>query len=244
MAYVSIHSLPIIYLNMPKAACTSIKNILYFLEENEWKSDPLLIHYQRRGLLKDKYEDDKKIIDKKIGESFVFTFVRHPGKRIYSLYQEKIHSTTKNSFPRLRALLEREFGANFNKTDYNLERERRNFLSFLKFIEANQKNQTSFRKDPHWLPQSRIVRRATKKRKLDFIGRIENFKSDFNLILNKFNLNEDSILSKKFNANTEKDYSYDEVMTDQIFQLVHAIYINDFIDFGYSVNAPNIHINF
>ena len=230
MGYISIKSKNLVYLNMPKSGCTSIKNHLYYVEKGSWLSDPLKIHKQRKGLLKSKFENEKIIIEDKMKGSFVFTFVREPGARIYSLYSEKIRSKGKYSFPRVTKCLIDEYG--FKLMGKSIEIERSNFYSFLSFIQDNIDHKTDFRLDPHWLPQSIIIRRNTKKRMLDFVGKIENFEQDISFIFNKLGVTEHDF-SKRMNINQKKIFQFDQIITDDIQALINKIYQDDYSSFGY-----------
>ena len=51
------HGRKLLYLNMPKSACTTIKNSLYFMESGVWLEDPLTVHALNEPL--EKFERDQ-----------------------------------------------------------------------------------------------------------------------------------------------------------------------------------------
>jgi len=76
------------YLTLPKSACTTIKNILYFLDNGEYYRDPVSIHGDGIALLKwnspIRINIEAAIRNRKV----VFTFVREPFSRAYSAFNE------------------------------------------------------------------------------------------------------------------------------------------------------------
>ena len=106
---IATSALPLAYLNMPKAACSTIKNILYYLETGSWFSDPLGIHRHiqqgstlLRGSALARHLDQNTLQRPYI----TFTFVRHPGKRAYSGFINKIWFIHPYSFQRIRCFLQ------------------------------------------------------------------------------------------------------------------------------------------
>ena len=79
----------IIYANMPKAGCTTIKNLIYFIDNDCYYHSPLDIHNDSDALMKGKYNPE--VMKQKMkSRDIVFTMVRHPYKRAYSCFNEKI----------------------------------------------------------------------------------------------------------------------------------------------------------
>ena len=109
--FLAPRSLPILYLNMPKSGCTTIKNVLQRLDDGAFIGDPLTIHKRKDLLLRG--DGDPEEIARRLGRDPVFTFVRHPLKRAYSCFCEKVHFQTPYSFPRVRAALAHDYGARF-----------------------------------------------------------------------------------------------------------------------------------
>lgn len=231
MGFISIKSKNIIYLNMPKSGCTTIKNHLNFIETGKWLPDPLTIHKKKNGLLKSKYKEDQDEIDGRLQNSFTFTFVRNPANRIYSLYCEKIRTNGKYSFPRITEYLKSNYSYKENKA-LSLKQERQNYLSFLIFVDDNIKRKTDFRLDPHWLPQTTVIRRNTKTRMIDFIGKIENFGIDIRFVFNKIGIYEHDF-DIRLNKIENKIFSLEEIGTKEIRDLTDEIYQKDIQALGY-----------
>ena len=45
--FVAVESLPILYVNMPKSGCTTIKNILHRIDSGGFLADPLTVHRRK-----------------------------------------------------------------------------------------------------------------------------------------------------------------------------------------------------
>src|SRR5437762_833738 len=82
----TLSNVPLIYLNMPKAACTTIKNQFFFMEHGRYVDEPLDIHSHDDLLYsRERTPERLQLFRSKLKQRhLVFTFVRHPGKRAYS----------------------------------------------------------------------------------------------------------------------------------------------------------------
>lgn len=227
-AYIFSESQPFIYINMPKAGCTTVKNCMYYLDQGEWLHNPLDIHKEYPVSLKG-FRNMSKIRRHK--ELFTFTFVRHPLKRSYSLFQEKILVDSPYTFPnRVDQILRNRYGL-IDNIKHDLEVERENFFGYLSFVDDTINRRVDYRMDPHWLPQCEILSKCT-YRGVDFIGRLESFKQDFRFVLDKIGVKE-NLEDKRFNENASKVFSYKEVMTPELIDLATKIYSADLEYFGY-----------
>lgn len=226
--YIFTKTKPVVYLNIPKAGCSTIKNCLYYIDNQKWLSNPLDIHRLYPKELKSIF-DMNQIRSKH--EFFSFTFVRHPLKRNYSLYQEKILQKTPYSFPdKVFNILEKKYGIDL-VSESTLELERSNYYKFLCFVEDTVTKKLSMPADPHWKPQYDILVQE-RYRGVDFVGKLENFAQDFRFVLDKIGVAE-PLENKRFNENAKKDFNYTQVLTPKIIELGNEIYKKDFEYFGY-----------
>lgn len=235
MAYIAAPSHSIVYLNMPKAACTSIKCWLYALEYGKTPSNPLDIHRMINrdlALPSFKFTAKRNDFEKYFKKSYVFTFVRHPLKRAYSLFNEKIVGESTYSWPRVKEIIEEEYSANF-KNPRNLENEQNNFLSFMQFILDNYKRKSNFRRDHHWLPQVETISHNYHIRLLDFIGRVENIKEDSEYIFKKIGKSDISI--PHLNEGDLFPFTYNQVITPKIKEIGEEVYYQDLRNFAYEL---------
>ena len=220
----------IIYANMPKAGCTTIKNMIYYIDNGDFYPLPLDIHSDANALMKGKHNPilmEDKIKNRKL----VFTMVRHPYKRVYSCFNEKIFYQSPHSFGKIRIFLQKEYKLNFLEQNYTLEKHIDNFEKFLIFLKQNLNSNTIIRKDPHWIPQSNLLASMAKDLNIDFVGRIERFQQDMSYVFSFVNTEVD--LSIKFNEGPKPPFKYDEIISDKILSLLEEIYIKDLERFGY-----------
>jgi hypothetical protein len=230
LGFLASRKYPLLYLNMPKSGCTSIKNILYFIDNNRFFDDPLAIHGSVTALMKDTH--DPETVNRLMASHFTFTFVRHPLKRAYSLFNEKVHATGQYSFPFLRKFLMDHYGARF-PTEISREDHRKNFLIYLRFVDDSLNGRIPIKANPHWAIQESRIRRAAWRRTIDFIGRVESFDLDLDFVLRKAGYAGGTAFPV-MNEGPSPPYRYDEVLSDEVVAKGRAIYGRDFTAFGYS----------
>ena len=235
---VGLHALPLIYLNIPKSACSTIKNHLYYIEHGKYASDPLAIH-SIDGLIKSKgggagaSAHFTRVLARK---HLVFTFVRHPGKRAYSCFSEKIVHISKYSFPKVREHLISDYGCDFSGIDvarYDLDIHRRNFVAYLRFVKANRLGETPLRRDAHWESQTTMIKKFENDFVIDFIGRVEDFQKHFEFVLSELKCEKMPDLNLRFNEGPTPPFTYDQILDDEVEDLLLEIYRADFMKLGY-----------
>lgn len=144
----------------------------------------------------------KSLVDPKDEKEnyFNFTFVRNPWDRIVSNW--KMFTTQPFRIKQLKSM-----------TDENLSK----FEDFVRFsIKV---------KNHHWQPQVLFL-----PEKLDFIGKLENFKEDFYKLYSKLNIEFVKNVAKN---NTTKRKPYWVYYNSSIAELVSEIYSEDIKRFGY-----------
>jgi hypothetical protein len=208
---------------------------LHRLESGSFLEDPITIHARKDILIRAVAEPD--VIFERLKTDVVFTFVRHPIKRAYSCFNEKVHFTTKYSFPWVRSVVARRFGAVFDG-DVTLERHRENFKSFLKYVRYCMGPKGTLKmRNPHWAPQSDILDRSVLAWRLpDFIGRVEDFNRHMQLVLKLAKVDVD-LEVPRFNEGPPPPFKYEEILDDDILRLGEAIFSDDFQRFGYNVRT-------
>lgn len=210
------------YVAVPKVATsTIIKNLYYLMHgEQRYLSDELRQSMQGIVQSKSGNADDLArqiiaIINDK--DYFKFTFVRHPYGRILSAYLNKIIQDPKE-YRRLRPTL------GF-KIDEDIS-----FIDFLKRIREFDPQKL----DGHFAPQWFLLG-LNKSIQYDFIGRIENFASDFDYVINRLNHNQPldtPILSQDGHA-TNAVHKLKQYYGAAEQALVAEIYEDDFKYLGY-----------
>ncbi len=152
------------YLQVPKAACTSLRAAICLLNHPEL--DPALvtsdewIHENRRmnDILRPGAPEVEKL--------YRFTFVRHPYARFLSFYRNKISEP--DSPAMTRRFAKQGFAAGMSVD------------AVLDVIEATPVREL----DPHLIPQSELVYRGGASL-VEFIGRVERLADDVKVIENR-----------------------------------------------------------
>lgn len=229
--FLAARSLPILYINMPKSGCTTIKNILQRFDSGSFIADPLTIHKRKDLLVRPDREAEE--IARRLRQDPVFTFVRHPLRRAYSCFNEKVHFQTPYSFPRVRATIAADYGGRFEAAP-SAERHRENFKAFLRFSRDSFEGRNGWRRDPHWCPQSMVLQNTRRWRLPDFIGRVERFDEHLKVALGLAGAAYDFEVPR-MNEGPPPPWRYEEVIDDEVLALGAAFFADDLRNFGYSL---------
>ncbi|MEL6264160.1 MAG: sulfotransferase family 2 domain-containing protein [Pseudomonadota bacterium] len=231
--FLGSRTLPLIYVNMPKSACTTIKNIMVRFDTGRFLDDPLTVHRRSKELFVH-WRDAPGEIERRLASDVVFTLVRHPLRRSYSCFTEKVHFTSPYSFGWVRRHVTGAYGADFEAAP-TLERHRANFKAFLRFVDANARGtDREVRRDPHWLPQFGVLRNAERVRRIDVVGRVETFDQHFGAVLAMVGASRDFDVPR-MNEGPKPPFRYEDVVDDEIRELGSAIFADDFQRFGYAL---------
>ncbi len=239
---IACRNIPVIYVPIPKSACTTIKNLLYQMATGTVFPDPLGIHRAiRHGHLTDTFVAPDEDLDPFVrSRSVSFTFVRDPLIRIYSCFNEKIYSDSPYSFPRLRdRYLPHVYGLTLKHPpgDYSAEQHSDNFRRFLLFVKDNVAGTSAVRQDGHWLPQTSLLRRVSERMVIDVIGRVESYKSEMSAVLDRLGMaDRPELLEVKFNEGLQAPYRLEQILTDEIRDLAAGIYAQDYQELGYRLH--------
>ncbi|MDR8390244.1 sulfotransferase family protein [Aliifodinibius sp. S!AR15-10] len=210
--YLILPDKKLIYIDIPKVACTSIKSTIgltYGITSNN--------KFGRDIHTNPNWEREQDFLSKKYNDYYVFTFVRNPLSRLVSCYEDKVVSSYNEEYP------------------YNYFRK---FYSYNKIIDLNKK--MSFEEfvyaihvipqhmaDRHFKAQANIL----KNEKIDFIGKFENINEDWKKLSDKFDLHPELFhvnKRKKKKKNYKKYYHSKEIL-----DIVWSLYKDDFKFFDY-----------
>ena len=229
---VAVESLPLVYVNMPKSGCTTIKNLLHRLDGGAFLADPLTVH-DRTDLFLSEAAGPEALDARLARGDIVFTFVRHPLRRAYSCFNEKLCGRGPYAFGRIRAALARDYGARFEASP-SLERHRENFKAFLRFSGASYRGENGWRRDPHWCPQSMTLRAAARWRAIDFIGRVERLDAGLRAVLALAGIACDLVIPR-LNEGRPPPWPYAAMLDDEVRALGAALFAEDLRLFGYAI---------
>jgi len=205
----------LVYLPIPKVACTAIKLSLYDqeLKNKDDYHDYMNIHSQLASKQSHRLSAEEK-------QYFKFAFVRDPFARLVSCYKDKVIKPQQHNGRYYfdtgynKQLIQRLYGNSF-KVD----------MSFSEFVKLVVKI-PDLLADGHFMSQTAFLYRFN-KRIPDYIGKLENIESDWNMLSEKFDL---PVLAVK---NKTKHVGLSEYYTDELIDIVCQRYKKDISNFDY-----------
>lgn len=218
-------SLNMLYMNLPKASCTTIKRALFGAVAGESYKNPFQFDQNFKGAFLSYNRIDEDFFSSE--KPFTFTFLRNPYSRIFSAYYDKVYGGKKRR-PRKIKFVVNKFGQEGDVS----------FGEFLDWIDSIPDEQ----RDPHF--RSMVGQTLWAKVDFDMVGAIEHQasyealksevrkrsgKAGVSLNFNKLFENMNSTNS----ANALQDYK-------KYFPRIYDIYRDDFEALGYSSNIGDI----
>jgi len=180
------------------------------------------------------YQIDPKRIDAMLvdDDMFKFTFVRNPYARLVSAYSDKIVGNRPNKTQILKHL-------DRDAKDLDAEVSFEDFV--LSISNIVQKKDGESRLDRHWIPQ--VCTTGARWLTHDFVGKLENFKNDFQFVFDKLGLDIDDHYRYYAPHRNKKKVDFNDYLVDrETVALINKIYAEDFEKFGYehaSVGSGN-----
>ena len=215
------HKYNYLYVETPKAGCSSIKMTLQRMEldlPDFYREDFEDIHNRNFSpLLK---ASQVGSFDRFLNRPnlFKFCFVRNPYTRLLSAYLEKI----KSNKPQKKDILQ-HLGRNIQQLNTP--------VSFTEFVEVICEQPIANLND-HWNIQ--YYQTFQNAIKYDFIGKVENFDRDFAFVLNTVNKDYQKYVSKEQRHASGADERLSAYYTPALIAKVRDKYALDFEYFGYS----------
>lgn len=208
-----------IFFEIPKVACSTIKLTLQRMEFEEPNFSRLNfedLHDRRLSpLLKLHQLPDAESYLKK-SNFLKFCFVRNPYERFLSCYLDKICHPTVFKKRLLEYLEGREVADRY--------------ISFEEFVEAVE-SQHPKEMDNHWRPQYYLS--CSGEIDFDFVGRLENFYSDFYAIGSQINSQFSEYYGVENRHKTNSNSYMNSYYTSSLYSKVFDIFEIDFDKFGY-----------
>jgi hypothetical protein len=201
-----------VYVEVPKAACSTIKLTLQRIERNDRAYSPANKHARSLSPLLSPLSAPKAFLAALASpQVFRFCFVRDPASRILAAYLDKLTGNDFEREARLRSL-------GFSDTP--------SFNVFLQRL-ADGKIDS----DIHWARQVDLLQ--PDKIKYDFVGRFENFRADFETVLRRIGCDA-SWLADAREHRTGASARVGDI-GDEERALIAEIYAEDFKRFGYAI---------
>ena len=199
------------YLQVPKAACSSMQAALSLLNHPELTREEVCA----RGAIQQHREwvDFVPAGDPALKNFFRFTFVREPCSRFESFFRSKVHNLTNERIrPRFAGMGIR---AGMSMDDV---------LDLVDAIPAAEL-------DPHLVPQNRLVFSGEKPR-VDFIGRMENMAEGLAEIAARTGARLDPPRLNVTVGTPDRDLR--KPLTEAVRARLARLYAEDFARFGYT----------
>ena len=199
------------YLQMPKAACSSMQAALALLNHPELTREEV----SARGAIQQHREwvDFVKAGDPALKGFFRFTFVREPCSRFASFFRSKVHNLTNERIkPRFASMGIR---AGMSMDDV------------LDIVDAIPVAEL----DPHLVPQIRLVFSGEKPR-VDFIGRFESLAGGLDEVAARTGVRLDLPRLNVTVGTPDRDLR--EPISDAVRARLAKLYAEDFARFGYT----------
>ena len=223
-----------IYLETPKAACSTMKYILCELAgrpANPSKSiyyessKEMSIHYYSvhrfRSLPDLSTKDAERFFNDK--SALRVCTIRNPYSRIASTWAHKIRQGEPQYVETIITINKENGRTSGNPT----------FLEFLKWLSLSDKN---LYQDPHWAPMSSFLFPETIK--YTHLIRTENMAEELQQFLDDAEISASAErLLKKYKINESLPYSWKDAYTPEAKQIVENLYSKDFQTFGYNHEA-------
>lgn len=214
-----------LFVETPKAACSSIKLTLQRLElDDPDYAPPDFEDVHNRNFSPLLKPSQLGSLDSFIARDdiFKFCFVRNPYTRLLSAWLDKIAG---NRPQKAQILLQlgRE-PARLNQP-----------VSFAEFVRAVAEQPVSMM-DPHWRVQ--YYQTFQPGLTFDFIGRFESFDADFRRVLLRLRADGESFLTREARHGGAADERLAEFYTPELADLVRDKYRTDFEMFGYPAELP------
>ena len=213
---IHIEELNCIYIPIPKAGTKSIKKVLADYMYNEYSDGRFnQAESQKKELPFKKIQKSSLIELKK--KNFIFAFVRNPYERILSCFFDKINKKTSYlGFLRYKKRFSRGM----------------TFETFVEHIASIPDSEA----DQHFRSQYKFLEEKSKIIP-DFIGKIENMKSDFEDINRQLNTNKLELIH--LNKSKAKKISGKEYFSPKVVQLIQERYKEDFRRFNYPTDIES-----
>lgn len=216
----------LLYVAVPKVACTSIKIALSRAERDNPDFNPEKPHNRKENLLqsvscKGGYEAAIERIN--APAFFRFTFVRNPFVRVLSAYLDKF---AERQGPIRRARVNRRAKLGFDASTP---------VSFTMFVDALAQ-QRAADMDVHWRVQTEQTLFGDIR--YDLVGRMESFSSDMARLAESTGVDLRALMPPPHNR-TDAKCRLTDFYTPGIVDIVRRVYAPDFDAFGYTDTLPD-----
>jgi FkbM family methyltransferase len=230
------------YRVLPKCACSSVGQIIHFLDHGSFY--PGDIHDIEAPIYKWKNGGDENICEILTTKPALrFTLVRNPYKRLLSSFADKVFGFQVNG-KRYRGghihQLLKDYGVNWGPAA-NLPA---NFRAFVRFVADTIERGQPMESDIHWTPCFRHLQFNVQRApdwNLDFIGHIEHFKRDIDTVMLRAGIDPTRLPPNIPRENTTSlpPISIQNFYGPEEIEIMQRVYCHDFELFHYSLDPTD-----
>ena len=236
----------IVYRVVPKCACSTIGQIMYYSDHGEFFDGD--IHDAKGGMHKWALDDSQPKITKNVQNhaSFAFTCVRNPYTRILSSFFDKICGIQRNG-KRYRGnlvpLLIQKYGIEVGGDDGKQEFDQiKSFRRFLLFVRDTVRFRKPMHPDIHWIPMANHLGFSIRAgARFDYIFATEGFNDGMKHVVAQAPLDHqlDIDAMPRFNESEghgpKRAFEIADYFDDLSIYIMHDIYRKDFQLFKYDM---------
>ena len=240
----------VVYRVVPKCACSTIGQIMYFSDHGEFFDGD--IHDAKGGMHKWALDESQPIIEKnvKAHASYAFTCVRNPYTRILSSFFDKICGIQRNG-KRYRGnlvpLVMQKYGVDVGDPETGFEFDQiQSFRRFLLFARDTIQFRKPMDPDIHWSAMSgHISTFIVNGGRYDNIFFTEKFNEGMQSVLDGIEVAHPIDLAKipRFNESEghgpKRAHPVEDYFDDLSMHLVREMYARDFDVFKYDIDDPS-----
>ena len=219
--FYTLHNHPVFMATLTKAGCTYLKNLFYFIDQNELHPLGDFIHQDESKMIRAEAIDIRNIEK----SPYVFIVMRNPFDRFMSLYYEKIFGRGAGSMDWFRISVGQDIGMNFSD-ELPLANHQENALKLIGWLDKNLNNKTEVFKDFHWRRQSDKYNRIKgfEPKVLTLEGLNQQLPHLLSPVISDIQDKMDAVRARN---HSPKPFSFDETLTDEIRDQVSEVYKKD-----------------
>lgn len=230
---------PYVYVEVPKAACTTVKGVLREVEGAPPLAHPMDIHVREKNGLPGLESANATNLTELFETHTWFTVVRHPLERLLSGYKSKILRSFKPN-PRGEMVFH---GDPLYRSDVDSMLEHGFFEdggvpTFDEFVRFVCTQQEDYERNIHW----RHLHKCTWPNRIDYdhVVQAEDLETKFEPMVQTFSpgfADANGLLSTRKNSTANLDADYDFALSDSALEIFENAYEKDLRVFGYSVTS-------
>lgn len=239
-----------VYRVLPKCACTTIGQALYFHDHGTYFDGD--IHRAKKGMHRWDFEESRRVIQKAMleGSATRFTAVRNPYHRLLSAFFDKIcgiQASGKRYRGKLVPLLMEHYGVQTGYEEGGKEFDQiASFRRFLLFVRDTLRYRRPIEPDIHWMPVHDHLRYSFGEgAALDMIFATEEFSMGLQAVMDSrddcdgFDVSAMPRFNESAGHGPKRAHKVSAYYDDLAMHMMHELYGADFALFNYDIANPD-----